>query len=320
MGDGPRFPPRRSSHGGKSGTADGFSIEPYEHCKMNNLRLAAASRICHLVAYTVLAVLLAGCAVPEVNGPTRIHQVEGYKDPAYFYLDVSRREGVVQESFVMKPNSPVATVILFTGGDGKARVTPRGSRNTNFLIRSRGHFISEDLMVVIVDLPSDRVTLDSFRHSEAHAIDIKGVIAEARKLANVPVWLVGTSAGSASAASVASRLPPPAGPDGIVLTASANRHPKGNAVLDARLGDIRVPALVVHHESDACQWTPYHGAVNVLNELRNAPARHLLSFRGGAHPIGDPCEPLHYHGFFGIEKQVVVEIADWIKANSPQQK
>jgi len=157
--------------------------------------------------------------------------------------------------------------------------------------------------------------LEFFRHSEAHAIDITGVIAELRKLANVPVWAVGTSNGSASVANVATRFPPSRGPDGIVLTSSVERSDRGNSVFDASLGRIKVPALVVHHKDDACPWTPYRGAIHLKDALSASPARELIEIDGGSTPYGDPCEPYHYHGFIGRERLVVKIIADWIKAH-----
>jgi pimeloyl-ACP methyl ester carboxylesterase len=228
---------------------------------------------------------------------------------------VTRREGVIQKVFIMKPAAPDAAVILFTGGDGRAYVSPGGANSNNFLIRSQHYFFEENLMVAIVGVPSDRKTLHSFRHSEAHAIDIKGIIAELRMLADVPVWAIGTSNGSASVANVAWRFPPPAGPDGVVLTSSVERSGKGNSVFDARLGRINVPALVVHHKDDACPWTPYTGAIRLQHSLSASRDTKLISIDGGSIPYGDACQPFHYHGFIGRERQVVEIIADWIKAH-----
>ena len=41
--------------------------------------------------------------------------------------------------------------------------------------------------------------------------------------------------------------------------------------------------------------------------------KELVAFQGGA-PVGDPCEGYAYHGYFGIDDEVVKAIADWIKA------
>ena len=43
---------------------------------------------------------------------------------------------------------------------------------------------------------------------------------------------------------------------------------------------------------------------------------HILQSCIQANPTADPCEAMHYLGFFGIEKKVVAMIADWIKKPS----
>jgi len=39
----------------------------------------------------------------------------------------------------------------------------------------------------------------------------------------------------------------------------------------------------------------------------------MLTFKGGV-SRGDPCEAYAYHGFNGLEKEVVSKIAEWIRA------
>lgn len=279
------------------------------------LRLSVFSRFRHFANVLAALALFAstGCAYKEVVGPSRLEQVSIQMDRNEYYLEVSRREGVVQRAYVLGPPKPDAAVILFMGGYGQVGVSRQGAKSTNFLIRSQDLFVEENLMVVIVDPPSDRSTLEGFRHSEAHAMDLRGVIAEVRKLARVPVWVVGTSNGSASAANIAARLLPPDGPDGVVLTASVEHSRQGNSVFDAPLNKISVPALVVHHKDDLCPHTPFSGAVTLEKALTSAPRRELLTVVGGTNPRGNWCEPHHYHGFIGKEREVVSAIAGWIK-------
>jgi len=265
----------------------------------------------------LLALLLTACiGVREVDGETRIERHTFVEDREIIYLTVNRREGVTQDAFVLKPDHPRATVLLFMGGSGRSNMGRHGATSSNFLIRSQELFFEQGLMVAVFGMPTDRKWLDGFRHSEAHAVDIKGVIAELRRIADVPVWAVGTSSGSASVANVAARLPPPDGPDGIVLTSSVERSGKGNAVFDASLGRIAVPVLMVHHRADACEWTPYAGAERLGRALSGSPDTELIAFDGGGAPRGDPCQPWHHHGFVGQEADVVRIIADWIKARS----
>jgi hypothetical protein len=49
-----------------------------------------------------------------------------------------------------------------------------------------------------------------------------------------------------------------------------------------------------------------------MEKLSSTPKKELLTFKGGENR-GDPCEALAYHGFNGLEKDVVAGIAEWIR-------
>lgn len=234
--------------------------------------------------------------------------------------DLETRPGVTQRFVLIKPDKPVASVILFAGGEGVLRIAPDGNigRRGNFLVRSRARFAQEGLMVAVVDAPSDLVDgpgLSHFRQSEQHALDIAPVIAFLRKEANLPVWLVGTSRGTTSAANVAIRLQDK-GPDGVVLTSSIVGNDPGR-VPSMNIGVIKVPVLVVHHENDQCRLCLPGDLPALMSGLTAAPKKELIMVKGGGPVKGPPCEAFHYHGYVGIEDEVVVRITDWIKANSP---
>lgn len=233
---------------------------------------------------------------------------------------IPTRAGVTQ-SFVLlrRSESPVATVILFAGGNGALKLASGhvSGLGGNFLVRNRGRFAEQGFMVAVPDAPSDHEGgLTGFRASAEHAADVVTLIAALRALAPAPVWLIGTSMGTVSAASAAARLKGAAGPDGLVLTSTITRWSRGEreSVSDVRLGDIRIPTLVVHHREDACQFTPYSDIPGVLRDLANAPRRELLTFEGGDPPQSRPCEARAAHGYLGLDAQVVKAIADWIKA------
>src|SRR5262249_10254727 len=69
---------------------------------------------------------------------------------------------------------------------------------SNFLVRTRSKFAAHDLMVAVMDAPSDHQDElnPHFRMSREHSAVTKHL----RGRANVPVWLVGTSMGTFSAA------------------------------------------------------------------------------------------------------------------------
>jgi len=167
-----------------------------------------------------------------------------------------------------------------------------------------------------VDAPSDRQSppyLGGFRQTPEHAADLKAVIAWLRENSKAPVWLVGTSRGTQSAAYVATELSGPGGPDGVVLTSTILTDDKGRPVPAMPLGKIRVPVLVVHHEQDGCSLCSFSEVPALMAKLANTPRSQLLSFKGGQSK-GDPCEAFAHHGFNGLEPEVVQQVAAWVLA------
>lgn len=233
---------------------------------------------------------------------------------------VPARPGVTESFLLLRPDGPpAASVIIFAGGDGNLALTAGGLRQLqgNFLVRTRGLWVREGFLVAILDTPSDHPRgLWNFRTTKEHAADVKQAIAAVRDLARAPVWLVGTSMGTLSAANGAARIDD-GGPDGIVLTSSVTATSRASyeTVMHGGLEDIRVPVLVVHHKDDTCQSSPYSGAEAIVKALKRAPAKELLTFEGGSPAISAPCEAKAPHGYLGIEPRVVSAIAAWIRAH-----
>jgi membrane protease YdiL (CAAX protease family)/pimeloyl-ACP methyl ester carboxylesterase len=231
-------------------------------------------------------------------------------------VDLPTRPGVTQRVLVQAPrDTPRAVVLLFAGGHGGLRIAADGSLGWgkgNFLVRSRQRFVDHGLLVVTLDAPSDRQAppyLLGFRQTPDHASDVAAVIAWVRQRhAGVPVWLVGTSRGTQSAAYLATELQGERGPDGVVLSASVLVDRKDRPLPAMPLARIRVPVLVVHHEQDGCRACPFADVPALLERLSNAPRRELLAFTGGVSE-GDPCEAFAHHGFNGIEADVVRRVS-----------
>ena len=209
---------------------------------------------------------------------------------------------------------------MWIGASASARaVLPNGSLSWgagNFLVRTRQLFADQGLVVALVDAPSDRQSppyLGGFRQTPEHVADIKAVITWLRGSAKIPVWLVGTSRGTQSAAYVATELTGPDGPDGVVLSSTILTETKGRPVPAMPLGKIRVPVLVVHHEQDGCSLCAFSEVPALVAKLANATRSQLLSFKGGQNK-GDPCEAFAYHGFNGLEPEVVRQTAAWVLA------
>ncbi len=233
-------------------------------------------------------------------------------------IDIPTRSGVQQRMLVIAPPAPRAAVVLLAGGHGGLQIFANGSMkwgDGNFLVRTRQLFADQGLLVAVVDAPSDRMSppyLSGFRQTAEHVADLKAVMAWLRQNSNAPVWLIGTSRGTQSAAYAATELPGAEGPDGVVLSSTILTENKGRPVPAMPLGRIRVPVLVVHHELDGCALCSFSEIPALMAKLANAPAE-LLALRGGENR-GDPCEAFAYHGFNGLEPDVVRQIAAWILA------
>jgi hypothetical protein len=259
---------------------------------------------------------------------------------------------------------PVATLVLFTGGNGQLLLlsptggwqgapdlsTVRLGPTQNFLVRQRNNFAGPtatdtaepDLTfnVIMMDVPSDHAggyptnttAGSSFRKSANHQSDIADVIAYARTTFSVPVYLVGTSNGSTSAAKgalIAAQHPDTTrtadgGPDGVVLTSTITLAGDPNDVLDMDLKDIGLTAMIVADSQDQCPNSDQ--PADRINEI----ARRLTAsqdFRGKIVATPTPystdsseyCQGDGYHGFSNGESKAVDPIRAWIAGHASAQ-
>ncbi len=235
-------------------------------------------------------------------------------------ITLKTRPDVEQKFILMTPDKPVASVILFAGGNGVLDISGSNSINkkeNNFLVRSRDYFLDNNFIVAIVDAPSDAQDKQGmkfgFRDSDEHMKDMDYVIAYLKKHANVPVWLVGTSRGTESAANLA--IESKQKPHGVVLTSPMSvENAKGTAVNEMELEKITIPTLIVAHEDDGCHVTPPEGAEEIKEMLTAAAKVEIKMFSGGSES-GRACKGSSYHGFESIEEKVVNYIAGFIKSN-----
>lgn len=244
--------------------------------------------------------------------------------PAPQVIDIPTRAGVSQRFLYLEPQAPQASVVLIAGGHGGLQLSAKGDMRWgagNFVVRTRALFAGAGLAVAVVDAPSDRQTppfLSGFRQTPAHVADLKALMQWLRARHPVPVWVVGTSMGTLSAAYLANALPlQEGGPDGVVLTSSVlvAADAKGlRPLLEMPLQNIAVPVLVVHHVQDGCKSCPYNQAAALLDQLSAAPQKELITMEGGA-SRGDPCFEWAHHGFNGIEAETVNRITGWMAAH-----
>lgn len=234
--------------------------------------------------------------------------------------EVATRPGVTVSVLMHSPEQPIATVLLFPGGNGRIRFQPDGSTSyRGFPVHKPELFAQRGFVTAVINVASDVPAGHFLRITAAHADDIRHVIAFLRKETNIPLWLVGHSAGSTSVANAGISLRNE-GLAGIVLISSENGKPDLRSGYLDRLNieEIALPTLVVHHEQDECDYTLFVNARRLMGRLKKAARSELISFKGGGPVSGDKCGSLHYHGFPGLEQEVASRIADWIKVNLKQ--
>lgn len=249
----------------------------------------------------ILAVFLSASLVPAASQA----QVE--------VKEISPRPGVTLRFVYAKAENPVATAVLFQGGPGNVGIFPNGSMRVEAFLSGGAHrFNQNGISVVIPDVPSDRRTLDEFRDTPEHAQDNAALFAFLRQQSKAPVWAIGTSNGSLSAAAASTHLKEK-GPDGLVLTSTVTiaSVTAAHSVLLAPLQEVKVPVLLVHHKQDGCRVTPYDAMPGLMAALKSAKTVELITEEGGS-ATGNPCHT-GYHQFLGIEAAVTRDIADWIK-------
>jgi pimeloyl-ACP methyl ester carboxylesterase len=254
------------------------------------------------------------------------------------FVSISTPRGVQQAFIFIKPDHSAASVVLFAGNDGALGLTSASSLELgaedfgmagNFLVRSREKFAGHNFMVAVVDAPSDHQDgmPALFRISKNHAIDIGAVAEYLKSQASVPVWLIGTSGGTFSAARGAIG----AGRDGIAtnsidglaLTSTVPRVPpdwrrakdRPDGVVSTALPQITVPTLIMSHREDSCEATPPADAPTLAMRLRRASKVEIALHTGGDPPQSAPCYTYAPQGYFDIETQAVDTIARFIDVN-----
>jgi hypothetical protein len=169
------------------------------------------------------------------------------------------------------------------------------------------------------DLPDGLLQVN--RDSDRHRTDIQAVINYLKKESNVPIWVVAMSNSPLSAVNIATNLKDEI--SGIIFVSIRTFFPTKwvihkkypNGIFDMA-DKITVPTLIVHHKFDKCRNTSPFRVKELKEAMVNCPKVDLLYFQGGKKPLDQDCWPRSAHGFYGIDKQVIKNIAGFIKENS----
>ena len=231
-------------------------------------------------------------------------------------IDVPTRPDVTIPVYLIKHNSAVATIALLPGGHGNFNFKKDGLESDDFLVKNRNQFARQGFNVAVIGRPADirNLSLDRRRTAD-HLEDVRMVVKYLQSELSLPIWLIGTSRGTISAASAAIAY----GSEelaGIVLTSSVTSSSELYSVPKLRLEKIQVPVLVLHHEKDSCNITSPDGAREIVGRLTNAPVARAILVNGGRFPSGNPCSSSHWHGYSGMEREAVDIIAKWIREPS----
>ena len=202
--------------------------------------------------------------------------------------------GAVSYILTTGGGTPAYAVILMPGGNGildprmtNGRLTMRAGGN--FLIRSRALFATGPFVAASTDATTspDRIL--------AIAGDLQ------KRFGPLKVYVVGTSRSTESTMALSAPL------DGKVAGFVHSSSVNAIASLDPR--SLKSRHLIVVHKMDICPATnPSNGMAS--NRKYGTP---LLVMEGGT-SVGHECGPVAHHGFYGVERETVDKIKQWIIA------
>lgn len=239
-------------------------------------------------------------------------------------MDGKKQAGVY--STKLGSEKPTRLAVLLPGYPSVVRpvveagVMTGSKLNGNFLIRSRGFLIDENIATLIVDCQSESgdYCSSSYQASKQRQVDVDKLIAEAksRNPSIAEVWLVGTSMGTVSSSFMP--IHNLTGYSGVIHTASITEPYAKNSYRE--LGDFdykkaTAPQFFVHHAADPCYLTTYTGAKSITDKYKLP----LVTVTGGSDFKGNACQAFTEHGFRGKEKEVMAAIGGIIKTGSAKQ-
>lgn len=200
------------------------------------------------------------------------------------------------QAVLLKPKAnPIGSLVLLAGGDGDIGVGAKGkiARGGNQLVRTRAAYAARGFAVLVPDAGVN----------VAAAVEYMAAIKR-------PVTLVGTSRGTQRAAA---GIAEGAKPDALVLTAGFLSSKSGEGVNRHVIRLIGSPSalprtLVIHHRRDACKYTLPSGVDPFIAWSRG---RARVVWLDGGTSSGEACGPRSYHGFNGIDDQVVKAVTEF---------
>jgi len=228
-------------------------------------------------------------------------------------VTIDTRQGVTMKLLLVSAEAQTdKALIMFPGGNGYNPFSSRDgviSLGKNFLVRTAPDFAGKGFLVAVVDCPSDVQGMDDkFRTSREHLYDISKAVDYLAGKGYTSIYLVGTSRGTISAASIGAELKHP-DIKGVILTSSMNYS---KFLRWIPLEKTPYPVLIVHNQDDGCNASPYDEASYMTRMFKKSPKVDFVGVSGGSSPQSGPCGPMSAHGYLGIEGEVIDKIVKWI--------
>jgi len=226
-------------------------------------------------------------------------------------VDIPTPKGKPQRILFYPAPAAEATVVLFPGGDGIVGIRDDGSadRPGHTFTRSMNLWEKQRINAVLFDAPDGLGRHGELRDDADHVDRITAVISWLRSRSNLPVWLVGHSNGTISVASYLNAAP------------GNEKNVAGLAVLGTEHSvafkrPVKLPILAVHHNQDGCNVTPISASVRVIDAAKATSPRAELVRMDGGRQESAPCRARSYHGFLGIEDELVSRIGAFVRKGS----
>lgn len=214
-------------------------------------------------------------------------------------VDLPTRDAT-QRILYVRAADPVANLVFLPGHIGHLGIEPDGSMPTIVgrcapLARARDAFAARGISVALVDRTSDGQV--------RQFVDVREVVRYLRTNDDLPTWIVGGSASTVAALTIAADLPADV-PLGVVVFSPNIPDPK----VALR---VKRPVLVVYHRDDP----PVLPMASLLwDALASAPARERIELSGGSN------EGCGHHLFAGIDGPFVEAVAGFILRNNPPRR
>ncbi len=253
-------------------------------------------------------------------------------------IQIETRDGIRNRLLVIRPDDPVAAVVLFPDGSGRLELThvfnqPAIGRDRDIPTGLIASLLAQDIMIILPDTPFDHSShlglngwhgSGIFRISADHARDVGEIVDWVRSRENIPVWLAGIRMGAFSATNAAIRLDREV--DGLIIAGGITQCPEQRALLhlcpEGLMGmdlfDVNVPTLVLSGgDDDPFTGDPYPETM-IASALSGAP-----SVRGRIYPAMVDFEswgalPPGPETLTGVsEDRVAWEMVNFIQGNRP---